>query len=286
MMPVLMGTALLATLAGLAHREPEVPQNVVAIVNGEQVHLEDLRIDAEGNSVEIEDVDDATVELLLERAIATELIFQRGDQLGLVRTDPVLRGRMMQLVREYALESQDYDAIGEAELRDFYQQHQEDYLAPGKVRFQEVFVVGSREPADEAHRRLVAGESVEGVARSLGQRPPFSWGDGFVSLQRLRQVYGAEVADAVAELDVGSVSLPVVGNSGGYHVMKLAERQQLAPRSFEDVKDRIRADIERGRSHSRLREWTARLREEADVWVVPDTGEKVRQAWASIGTDD
>jgi parvulin-like peptidyl-prolyl isomerase len=89
---------------------------------------------------------------------------------------------------------------------------------------------------DTAEKRIRAGESFEAVARSLSDAPDAVRGGdvGFKREADLPVVY----ADAARTMNPGDISAPLKSERA-YHLIKLEERADEEPVSFESVKDQI-----------------------------------------------
>jgi peptidyl-prolyl cis-trans isomerase SurA len=132
---------------------------------------------------------------------------------------------------------------------------------------------GTRDAADafararEATERLRAGEPVEGVARTLGDRDVAAPPDALLTPTKLREYLGPTPARAALELEAGQVSDPVRAPDG-FHVIQVVEREASAVPPLADIEAEVRAEMRRREGDRALRAYLDRLRADADVRVV------------------
>ena len=178
----------------------------------------------------------------------------------------------------------------EAELRDFYESHIDDYT---RTRASHI-VVDDRQLAERIARRLhdAPADQVDSLFETLAKRystdktSAARGGDlGFLTLGQIPEQF----ADAALALEPGEVS-DVVKTSFGYHVIEVTDRQ-VQP--FEDVKDAIETLVGSPAEDKAWSDFVIKAYEDADIKVNPrygeldlDTQEIVNASTANVpGTD-
>jgi peptidyl-prolyl cis-trans isomerase SurA len=159
-------------------------------------------------------------------------------------------------------------------VRAHYDAHRSEYTQSGQVHLRMIVLTKPGVDAeDEARRRLAAdlrdqaraGADFGALARtnstSAKTREGGDW--GWVDADKdLRK----ELADAVRALQPGQVSDPVE-TSGEIYVLKVDERREGAPASFEDVSSRIEKELRQRESERLYRAWIDRLAADSYVKV-------------------
>lgn len=260
--------AAVATLVG----GPALPvsADAVAVVNGVPIRRDDyLRALAGVASDRREPIDATVEEHVLNRLIDEELLVQRGLELGLPRRDRTLRGQLVtaaiDLLARSTVEPSD------ADLRTFFEAHPDYFEDPGRVRVRQVFVRTEGRPEDEARtraedaaRRLRAGEAFDTVAAALGDDPVASIPDTLLPAEKLRDYVGETATRAVLQAGAGGITDPV-RSSMGYHVLVVAEATEPAVPPFDGVVDRVRAEYRRRADDATLRAALDQLRHAAHI---------------------
>ncbi len=276
-----MVASLVAAAAGLmAGQERTVDARTLVTVNGRGLTAEDVFVLSQ--LAPESDATDEALAALIGRAVERELIFQRGESLGLVRYDAIMRGRLLHLVRELAAAEADAAAPSEDELRAFYDAHRDAYRVASRTRFDEIVSRDrdsgrSSQVIDRAHERLEAGETWDAVRTELADPAPFDWGDAALDEGTVERQYGAAFADTLRETPVGDVSEPV-RTDFGLHLIRVRAREGGRAMAFEEARDRVLIDATTSRSRRAVADWLERTRSEADVWIAPDAIARVRQA--------
>ena len=137
--------------------------------------------------------------------------------------------------------------------------------------------------AAEAAKALAGGESFADVAARYSDDPGSAdnGGDlGVVSEGTLPE----EMESAIATLEPGQVSEPVVTDSGVHliKVTEVAEKRELP--SLADLSDQIRADLKRARAEAMLNEDVAQLEEL--LYEPSDLAEPAQQVGAQVEQSD
>jgi parvulin-like peptidyl-prolyl isomerase len=260
-------------LLGTDARGAGLPKGAIASVNGTLIYEADYLRLVEG--VESDTREPAPPELrrrVLDRMIDEELLVQRGVELGLVESDRRVRADITQaMIQSIVVETED-EAPSEAELRRFFAEESAFFTQPGRVRVGQVFfrVAGSaaeaeqRARAEEAARRLAAGEPLAAVREALGDREVSPLPEALLPPAKLREYVGPTALRAVLELAPGAISAPV--RSGmGLHVFQLVEREEPRVPPFEEVVESVRAEWIRRAGDRALRGYLDDLRDNARV---------------------
>lgn len=243
-----------------------VPSDAVATVNGVPIRASQYqRALADLASDRRDGIDDALRRHVLDRLIDEELLVQRGLALGLARTDRRVRGELTASVIASVLAEVEREPT-DAEVDAFYAAHPEDFRAPGRVQVEQIFF-GERREADarSARRRIDDGAGFEGV-RAEGDPEPVPVPASPLPPARLVDYLGPTVARAALGLPAGGVAGPL--RSGwGYHVVRVAEREEAAVPPLDDVREAVRGELKRQAGDRRLRAYLDQLRAAGAVAV-------------------
>jgi parvulin-like peptidyl-prolyl isomerase len=199
---------------------------------------------------------------VLARLIDEELLLQRALALGLVRREPRVRGQLVSTMIDTALAEAGARDPSEQELRTFYDEHRDYFTQPGRILLVHRAVSGT----DAAARARAAAL---GAALERGETPEASTDvvlapEALLPVAKLEQYLGPSVIQTALELPVGGVSQPIA-STGGYHVVRVVEREPDITPPFDAVRASVRGELVRRRGESALRAYLDQLRSEADI---------------------
>lgn len=259
--PAFGGAAVLCLVLGLGcgSREQAPPSDAVATFYGGFVTAAD--VEALGPSVKPtegqasagdQDPGDARVALVTRVALCKALAAQAPvidptlDAAISAARDRVLRDRMM------AGLGLDRITVTEAEMRDQYDSHPEQYHDPEKLRLQHIYLrseaaTDSAEERDGVRRKLerirqeiLGGADFSAMARQYSQSADAHSG-GWTSLKPDSPVLRS-FTEVAWSLDIDEVS-EVVETPNGFHLIKLRERIRPIDRPFENVVEFVRQRV-------------------------------------------
>jgi hypothetical protein len=261
-----------ASLVGVGSGDALEP-DVVATVNGVPIRGDDyLRAIAAVAGDRRTPIDAAEKRRILDRLIDEELLVQRGIELGLVRRERTVRASLVAATIEL-LASTSGDETPEA-LRAFYDTHRDYFADPGRARVRQVLVrvadrpeEAARARAEEALRRLRAGEPFETVRRDLGDDEVAPLPDAPLPVSKLREYVGDTASRSAFELAAGETTEPV-RSSMGFHVLQMVERTAPSVPPFEQITEQVRIEFRRRADDATLRAALATLRDAAEVHAM------------------
>ncbi len=233
----------------------------------------------------------------LDNLIRFEVLLQEARRRGL-ESDPevkamvekVLVQRMMQ-VRQKEIEAA--GALPESELRKFYDEHVSEFVRPARVRLSNIFLSAPRGDPNRAKVREEAEKLVADIktkeagpnraafaqsasSRSDDMTSKNAAGDlGFKTRDELKEAWGEAVANAAMSLKaIGELSA-VVESDKGFHLLKLAGRQEGVEQPFEAVKARIESRLALERRSRALDDFVGDLKSKASVKIDEKALERV-----------
>jgi hypothetical protein len=177
---------------------------------------------------------------LVERHVDEEVLYREGLALGLDRSDPIVRRRVVQRMQ---LLLEDLAEPDDAQLSAWFEQHASAYAGPTTFEVEHLFFSGDHAPAraGEAVATLVGG----GDASGLGQAFPHGGTARGRSREQLERVFGGELAQAVADARVGEW---FVARSGlGWHAVRVESRMPGTVPALEQIRPRVVQDWRRSR---------------------------------------
>lgn len=216
-------------------------------------------------------IDGPARQRILEQMIAEELLLARALELGLSRTEPVARRRLVAAMIEHITAgAEQAPPPGEGQLERFYQSHPE--LFPGAVRYvaRRILLTGKGEQglarARRAHAALLGGADFEAVKKQHGDEPMIPLPAGPLPATALRQYLGPTAAHAVTKLIPGSHTTPIKGADG--HAILLLVRKASSPRPpLSRVRQSVAAMILRRRRSEALNGYLLKLKRTAAITV-------------------
>jgi peptidyl-prolyl cis-trans isomerase C len=192
-------------------------------------------------------------------------------------TDDLRREARRRLLMEAYASSVTKDLEGDASrARALYEERADQFLSGGEIRVAQILVRlrpedtderrrVARQKIDEAWSRVQAGEDFAELAREYSESPLAERGGDMGFIPRGRML--PEFEDVVYATEVGEIT-PVFETAHGYNVVKVIERKDSRPRSFEEVKTGLMLVLTRDKKDEVLHEHLEELLRQADVRIL------------------
>jgi hypothetical protein len=185
------------------------------------------------------------------------ILYRRALEMGMHEHDPIVRVRLLYRAREALEFVPDSRVPTRDELEAHLSQHSDRFEREGRVRFQQVFLSGSKRGDKLATDATTLRQSLE----EIGEANPSGLGDPLPGLRteqsatvsKIRAEYGDALANAVEEALVGVWRGPIP-SVYGLHFIKVIESEPSYVPPLDVIGLEVQADL--------LRELRAQLREE------------------------
>ncbi len=237
---------------------------IVAQVDGQPVFEWEVRLAEEEIGQELAQVEaDQRSAVLLRYVIDTRLMAKAGEKAGLASGETfkrrILYSRNRSL-RDAYFEKNIRDMISDKELRVIYEREIAKVKPVPEIKARHI-LVKKEEDALDIIERLNRGADFIELAKEKSKGPSGRNGGDLGYFSRGRMVKSFE--EAAFALEPGDISAPVK-SSFGWHIIKVEEKRMTPVPSFDDLKDRIKAQLVQQKS----REITIALRKQAKVEVL------------------
>jgi len=272
---MLTGAACL--FVGLADGGSEpMPAGGLVAVNGVVLPAQDV---AERISPAVRtdgSIDHEEAKRLLEEVVLEEIVFQQGVRLGLARSDGLLRGRVLQVMRDFATSEARVAQPSDEQLRDYYEQHRRSFLGDSQARVTELFLPGaaSKATAERIHQQLAQGADFDALRTAHSQAPPYDYSLRLHRIGAIEAAMGKGYGRAVRATAIGRTS-PPLRSRHGYHIVRIDERKLGAPLAFEQARQAVLIRYRRQASREALDRYLKEAREQADVQVAADAVQRL-----------
>lgn len=234
-------------------------ENVVAVVNGVEIHGEALARAAAavagGRVPEAGTIDTA---FLLDRLIDEELLVQRGIELGLASFDPALRKSLVAAVVEAATAEARSHEPSEEEVRAYFDANRTRFATEPRLHVQR-YRFASQAAAQTARESITSGRI------PMDARDPVL-PDSALPPSKLREYIGPTATAALAALAPGEAS-PILSRAGRHDILVLQARYAGEPPDFDRLHDAVADELRRARADLALRGYLEELRARAEVVV-------------------
>jgi peptidyl-prolyl cis-trans isomerase C len=213
----------------------------------------------------------------LDELIKREILYQEALKKGLDK-DPVYQRKledfkkmnMVGLLLEREIESK--TKISDKEVRDYYEQHKEEFAPITQVRLSHI-VMNKEEEAQKILERLKKGEDFAQIAKnnSLDTASAKKGGDlGFFTRGDIPQEFGS----IVVRLKTGEVSEPIKTKSG-YEIVKVTDKKVGQVIEFEKIKNLISQNLLAERQKKSFDSYIEGLRKKYNVEITKEAVSKL-----------
>lgn len=162
--------------------------------------------------------------------------------------------------------------ITDDEAQAYYQSNRSRYYSEETVHVAQI-VVPTREKADAVLKRIQAGEDFGTLAREVSTGPEAAKGG---DLGVFTRGVMPEVFDRIVFSLVEGKTSKVVKSPYGFHLFKVLRKEKGRWIEFAEVKEKIKADIAKGREEQEFRKWLDALKSEAKIRIDEERLKQVR----------
>lgn len=163
-------------------------------------------------------------------------------------------------------------AIDDPEVRAYYDGNLEQFEVAGEATVREIVLLAADEAAREGRRaeaeavveRARAGESFGDLARDVSESGTAEQGGALGVVNR--GDLSTTLEEVAFSLSAGETSDPIETDYG-WHVLHVETRTEDRVRSFDEVEDQVRRFLDNRKYLADVKEFTLKIRDEAD-WCV------------------
>lgn len=213
---------------------------------------------------------------ILEQMIHEELLVQRAVEMGMSYKDPVARRLLLQSIVESIGGGEAEQEPTEADLKAYFKKRRALFAREGRVRLEHVFIraeagneSAARERALSAANGLRAGVEWNEVKQTWGNDPIVSLPPGLLTPEKVREYLGPTAARAAVEVPLGEVVDPIRA-LGGYHVLRIMERERPSVPPFEEVREAVTRAYREEQKARRVEAYVEDLRSRAEIDIAPE----------------
>lgn len=255
-----------AAPAGAAEDETAGEDPVVATVNGEDIHYSEVMESAKSLPQQYQSRIKEILPALVDRLIDLKLLEDAAEDAGLADDEQVaerLQEMKPQVMRDVYLQRRVEDYITEARLKQAYEDYKAENPAKTEVRARHI-LLEKEDAAKAVIDELENGADFVELAKERSTGPSAKNGGDLGYFTKGDMV--PAFSEAAFALEAGEHSSEPVKSQFGWHVIKVVDRRQKEPKSFEAMKGQLREEMQREAIETLL----ADLREDATVEKYPE----------------
>ena len=230
-----------------AQASPAAKDPVVAIVNGQQVRLSELEVAQQALPQQYRNMPlSAVFPALLDRIIDGKLVVADGRK-NKIPDDPAFKKRMAyvedQILQDFWLQREIAKRVTAEKMQQRYQERLKSTPAEEEVRARHI-LVSTEDEAKALIADLKKGAAFDKLAKEKSTDKASGAEGGDLGWFKKSDMV-KEFADAAFALKKGELTDAPVKTQFGYHVIKLEDRRQAPPPTFEEMSDQIREELAR-----------------------------------------
>ena len=220
---------------------------VVATVNGQPIYLSELEVAQQALPAQYRNLPlQAVFPALLDRIISSKLVVADARK-NKADADAAFKKRMAfveeQVLQAHWLDKELAKRVTPEKMQERYQEKLKSMPAEEEVHARHILVATEQE-AKDLLAELKKGTAFDKLAREKStDKASGSEGGDLGWFKRTDMV--KEFADAAFNLKKGELSDTPVKTQFGYHVIKVEDRRQAPPPSFEELGEQIREELAR-----------------------------------------
>lgn len=256
--------ALFAAVSLYGMTAQAAPETVIAKVNGQNITEAEVEFAEAEIGSELAGVPEKKRRrLLVEYLIEAHLMAEAAEKAGLSE-DKDFEARMkyyrLRAFRDAYFEKQVRDAVPDAEAKALYNRSIKSMPSQEEVRARHI-LVESEDEAKQIRKKLEDGGDFAELAREFSKDRGGQDGGDLGYFTRGQMVKPFE--DVAFQLETGKLSTPVKSDFG-WHIIKVEDKRNRLPPTFNEVKDQITASL----IQSKLQDLVQGLRTDAKIELV------------------
>jgi peptidyl-prolyl cis-trans isomerase C len=252
-----------AVSAAVAQEKPApAASKVVATVNGLAVTEADMKLAEDEIGRDLGNLPDQTKRRVLVEFLIENNLFAKAAETANLASGNDFDDRMKywrnRALRDAYFDKEINGAISEAAAKTFYDDQIKGLKPKEEVQARHI-LVETEEKAKELKQKLADGGDFAALAKEHSKDPGTKDDGGMLGFFSAGQMV-PDFEQAAFALKKGEISAPVKSQFG-WHIIKLEDRRQKPPPTFDEVKDRILSSM----MHKRAQSVAAKLREDAKI---------------------
>ena len=233
---------------------------------------------------------------LIEEHIREEVYFREALALGLDIDDPIIRRRLVQKMQFLSEDLAVLDELRDEEIRAYYEEHEDDYRVPPRLTFSHIYFStderGEHATRDAERIRMALNALPQPPMRAPDRGDRFVLEYDYVSVtpEGIGRIFGPEFGAQLSELGFSTWSGPIASGFG-LHLVRIDAREEGYLPRFEDIRERMRRDIDNDRRLTMNEDFFETLRnryteEIAAVTAPPPQASPLHKPAANAGAGD
>jgi peptidyl-prolyl cis-trans isomerase C len=268
-----------ATALGAWSVSAAEPNAAVAKVNGQEITQGELKFAEAEIGTELASVPaESRRRVLVEYLIEAHLMAQLAEKADLGKSadfESRMKYYRMRALRDAFFENKVRDSVGEAAAKQLYEDRVKTIPSQQEVRARHI-LVKTEDEAKKVAKEIAGGADFAESAKKYSQDSGGEGGGDLGYFTKGQMVKAFE--DAAFALEKGKVSAPVQSEFG-WHLIKVEDKRDRQPPTFDEVKDQITASLIQAKLQSTVQE----MREQAKIEIVDPEVKKAMDAEAAAG---
>lgn len=239
-----LAAAVALGLAGLASSSAVAEEKVVATVNGKALTETDMKLAEAEIGGDLGNLPEATKRRVLVEYLIENQLFADAAESQKLGAGAAFDERMQywrrRALRDTFFDTKVKDSVGEAAAKTFYDDQVKGLKPEEEVQARHI-LVESEAQAKELADKIAKGADFAALAKEHSKDPGTKEDGGALPFFSRGQMV-PQFEEAAFKLNKGEVS-PPVQSQFGWHLIKVEERREKQPPTFDQVKDRILASM-------------------------------------------
>ncbi|MBX2859310.1 MAG: peptidyl-prolyl cis-trans isomerase [Cellvibrionaceae bacterium] len=232
------------------------PHNQIIVVNDQLINEIKRDYIAQYGKVP----DRLVLSTLVDRWLHSELLYRKGLEFGLDKSDIAIRERVIQKTEQLYKSLIDIAAPSEQELQQWYQTKQHNYLSASKYSFEHVLVNKTAENAQQIASAALADIQHGKRPESLGHRYQQFNLRNEVNLQIS---FGKGFAKHIKELEPQVWAM--LESNKYWHIIKITQHHRASLPQLADIQQQVYADWYKQQQQRELAELISKLKQDFQI---------------------
>ena len=252
----------------------EFEEDWVAKVGEAKISRSKYLLQLEGFATERRDpLDYKEKAFVLERMIEEEVLIQRSKDLGMLSTNTMVRGAIVQQMINSIISENSLITIQESDLIDFFEENKPFFISADRLRIRQVYFSDSKQDsykrALDLYEQLVGGLNPNELNK-FGDDSALQIPDTLMTLTKVREYIGPSLMNIAKEMQPGQFSSPKKVY-GGYKIIYLIDKKDAPVPEFLLIRERVKSEYMKRRDDKALRLYLENLKNWYDIERNLDT---------------